>query len=220
MSKVHSLNDIPDDMAEAHSFQLSNPQQEHPSLLLCRQWLESSGFNANLSKKKESCSAFSPKIELLDKHLWEQLNHLGTEMIISKKGRRMFPYLRVRVDGFVKSPSMNILLEIARADDNNYKRFENKWVINGQDHIEKPTYCHPDSRNAGELGSKMIVSFKSLKMTNKKTGPPHHVALQTMRKYVPCLVVFDTLSQTVVHRHVLWEAEFIAVTSYQNELVS
>jgi len=72
------------------------------------------------------------KAKLQDQSLWKQFNQIGTEMIITKCGRRMFPSLRVSVSGLDSNSKYTMLIEIVPVDDNRYKYHNGEWIISGK----------------------------------------------------------------------------------------
>ncbi|XP_026818748.1 optomotor-blind protein-like isoform X4 [Rhopalosiphum maidis] len=112
-----------------------------------------------------------PKVTLEGKDLWEKFHKLGTEMVITKSGRRMFPAYKVRVMGLDKKAKYILLMDIVAADDCRYKfhnRYKNRWMVAGKADPEMPKrmYIHPDSPSTGEQWMQKVVSFHKLKLTN------------------------------------------------------
>ena len=63
----------------------------------------------------------SIRVELCQPELWEAFHRLGTEMIITKTGRRMFPAVRVRISGLKKAGKYNIHMEFICVDKHKYR---------------------------------------------------------------------------------------------------
>jgi len=61
------------------------------------------------------------KVELLSRELWKQFSAIGTEMVITKAGRRMFPYLKIRITGLESHLLYVIHLDMDSIDDRRYK---------------------------------------------------------------------------------------------------
>lgn len=72
----------------------------------------------------------SVKLESVD--LWKQFNSIGTEMIITKNGRRLFPNYRVSISELDPNKKYSLLLDIVPTDDNRYKFQESAWIISGK----------------------------------------------------------------------------------------
>ena len=61
------------------------------------------------------------RVELQGKALWRTFYEIGTEMIITKVGRRMFPAIRIKVSGLKPQKKYAMLLDIEAVDDNRYR---------------------------------------------------------------------------------------------------
>ncbi|TRY74206.1 hypothetical protein DNTS_004371 [Danionella cerebrum] len=71
------------------------------------------------------------KMELENAELWKQFSSVGTEMIVTKKGRRMFPQLRVKLSGLNPSLRYILLLDIVPVDSSRYRFQDNSWQVVG-----------------------------------------------------------------------------------------
>ena len=60
-------------------------------------------------------------VQLNGQQLWRTFYDLGTEMIITKVGRRMFPAIRVKVKGLKSNRKYIMALDIEAVDDNRYR---------------------------------------------------------------------------------------------------
>uniref|UniRef100_A0A9J7Y2R4 T-box transcription factor 2a n=1 Tax=Cyprinus carpio carpio TaxID=630221 RepID=A0A9J7Y2R4_CYPCA len=109
-----------------------------------------------------------PKVTLEAKDLWDQFHKIGTEMVITKSGRRMFPPFKVRVNGLDKKAKYILLMDIVAADDCRYKFHNSRWIVAGKADPEMPKrmYIHPDSPATGEQWMAKPVAFNKLKLTN------------------------------------------------------
>ncbi|XP_069767581.1 T-box transcription factor TBX2b isoform X4 [Narcine bancroftii] len=109
-----------------------------------------------------------PKVNLEAKDLWDQFHKVGTEMVITKSGRRMFPPFKVRVNGLDKKAKYILLMDIVAADDCRYKFHNSRWMVAGKADPEMPKrmYIHPDSPATGEQWMAKAVTFHKLKLTN------------------------------------------------------
>ncbi|XP_075746083.1 uncharacterized protein LOC142803827 isoform X1 [Rhipicephalus microplus] len=169
-----------------------------------------------------------PKVNLEGKDLWQRFCELGTEMIITKSGRRMFPPYKVRVTGLDKKAKYIMLMDIVAADDCRYKFQNRRWVVAGKADPEMPKrmYIHPDSPSTGEQWMQKVVSFHKLKLTNNisdKHG--FQTILNSMHKYQPRFHLVRAndilkLPYSTFRTYVFPETEFIAVTAYQNEKIT
>ncbi|XP_046682693.1 optomotor-blind protein-like isoform X4 [Homalodisca vitripennis] len=176
-----------------------------------------------------------PKVTLEGKELWEKFHKLGTEMVITKSGRRMFPAYKVRVMGLDKKAKYILLMDIVAADDCRYKFHNSRWMVAGKADPEMPKrmYIHPDSPSTGEQWMQKVVSFHKLKLTNNisdKHGFMNNeeislTILNSMHKYQPRFHLVRAndilkLPYSTFRTYVFKETEFIAVTAYQNEKIT
>ncbi|GCB66206.1 hypothetical protein scyTo_0004924 [Scyliorhinus torazame] len=121
------------------------------------------------------------KVYLHEKELWKKFHEAGTEMIITKAGRRMFPSYKVKVTGMNPKTKYILLIDIVPADDHRYKFCDNKWMVAGKAEPAMPgrLYVHPDSPATGTHWMRQLVSFQKLKLTNNHLDPFGHVSEQT-----------------------------------------
>ncbi|XP_076364156.1 uncharacterized protein LOC143253735 [Tachypleus tridentatus] len=168
-----------------------------------------------------------PKVNLESKDLWEEFHALGTEMVITKSGRRMFPGYKVRVSGLDKKAKYIFLMDIVAADDCRYKFHNSRWMVAGKADPEMPKrmYIHPDSPSTGEQWMQKVVSFHKLKLTNNISDTHGYTILNSMHKYQPRFHLVRAndilkLPYSTFRTYVFKETEFIAVTAYQNEKIT
>ncbi|XP_071790343.1 uncharacterized protein [Asterias amurensis] len=168
-----------------------------------------------------------PQVTLESKELWDQFHKRGTEMVITKSGRRMFPSFKVRVSGLDKKAKYILLMDIVAADDCRYKFHNSRWMVAGKADPEMPKrmYIHPDSPSTGEQWMQKTVSFHKLKLTNNISDKHGFTILNSMHKYQPRFHIVkanDILKLPWSHfrTFVFRETDFIAVTAYQNEKVT
>ncbi|XP_064459994.1 T-box transcription factor TBX3-like [Ornithodoros turicata] len=168
-----------------------------------------------------------PKVSLESKELWERFHAFGTEMVITKSGRRMFPAYKVRVSGLDKKSKYILLMDIVAADDCRYKFHNSRWMIAGKADPEMPKrmYIHPDSPSTGEQWMQKVVSFHKLKLTNNISDKHGFTILNSMHKYQPRFHLVRAndilkLPYSTFRTYVFKETEFIAVTAYQNEKIT
>ena len=171
----------------------------------------------------------SIKVKLQDLALWKQFSQLGTEMIITKCGRRMFPHIRVNLSGLSSHTKYKLAIDIVPFDDNRYKYHNGEWVVSGKGETSFPSvdgnprgYIHPDCADGSLTGNqwmKQIVSFHKLKLTNNPFDKAGHIVLNSMQKYMPRFHLFDENKKTV-NVFTFAETEFMAVTAYQNEAIT
>ncbi|XP_038615554.1 T-box transcription factor TBX4 isoform X1 [Tachyglossus aculeatus] len=169
------------------------------------------------------------KVSLHEKELWKKFHEAGTEMIITKAGRRMFPSYKVKVTGMNPKTKYILLIDIVPADDHRYKFCDNKWMVAGKAEPAMPgrLYVHPDSPATGAHWMRQLVSFQKLKLTNNHLDPFGHIILNSMHKYQPRLHIVKAdennafgSKNTAFCTHVFPETSFISVTSYQNHKIT
>ncbi|XP_023716637.1 optomotor-blind protein isoform X4 [Cryptotermes secundus] len=168
-----------------------------------------------------------PKVTLEGKDLWEKFHKLGTEMVITKSGRQMFPQMKFRVCGLDSKAKYILLLDIVAADDYRYKFHNSRWMVAGKADPEMPKrmYIHPDSPSTGEQWMQKVVSFHKLKLTNNISDKHGFTILNSMHKYQPRFHLVRAndilkLPYSTFRTYVFKETEFIAVTAYQNEKIT
>ncbi|KAJ8346888.1 hypothetical protein SKAU_G00282890 [Synaphobranchus kaupii] len=168
-----------------------------------------------------------PKVHLEAKELWEQFHKRGTEMVITKSGRRMFPPFKVRCTGLDRKAKYILLMDIVAADDCRYKFHNSRWVVAGKADPEMPKrmYIHPDSPATGEQWMSKVVNFHKLKLTNNISDKHGFTILNSMHKYQPRFHIVRAndilkLPYSTFRTYVFPETDFIAVTAYQNDKIT
>nr|CBN81701.1 T-box brain protein 1 [Dicentrarchus labrax] len=162
--------------------------------------------------------------------LWAKFHKFQTEMIITKQGRRMFPFLSFNISVLDPSAHYNVYVDVVLADQHHWRYQGGKWVQCGKAEGNMPgnrMYMHPDSPNTGAHWMRQEVSFSKLKLTNNK-GSTNNVAqmivLQSLHKYQPRLHIVevkedgteDPFLSSKTQTFIFPETQFIAVTAYQN----
>ncbi|KAM7358997.1 uncharacterized protein ACRADG_003762 [Cochliomyia hominivorax] len=165
--------------------------------------------------------------KLENNDLWQQFHKIGTEMIITKSGRRMFPSMRVSVKGLEEESQYCVLLEMVPIGDCRYKFSGSQWVPAGGAEPQSPQrmFLHPDSPATGSHWQSQTILFNKVKLTNNTMDNSGHIVLASMHKYQPRLHIIKTsdLSQlpwAPQQNYVFPETEFIAVTAYQNDRIT
>uniref|UniRef100_A0A8C7XIR2 T-box transcription factor TBX20 n=1 Tax=Oryzias sinensis TaxID=183150 RepID=A0A8C7XIR2_9TELE len=175
---------------------------------------------------KISCS-------LETKELWDKFHELGTEMIITKSGRRMFPTIRVSFSGVDQDSKYIVLMDIVPVDNKRYRYayHRSSWLVAGKADPPLPArlYVHPDSPFTGEQLKKQMVSFEKVKLTNNELDQHGHIILNSMHKYQPRVHIIKKKDHTAsllnlkseeFRTFVFVETVFTAVTAYQNQLIT
>ncbi|XP_041348983.1 T-box-containing protein TBX6L-like [Gigantopelta aegis] len=167
------------------------------------------------------------KITLENLDLWAKFHSIGTEMIITKTGRRMFPTIKCSMDGLDPHAKYILLVDIVPVDDCRYKYHNSEWVVTGkaEPHMPGRLYIHPDSPASGAHWMKQPTTFHKLKLTNNNLDQNGHIILNSMHKYQPRLHVVQandifSMRWNTFNTYAFEETTFIAVTAYQNELIT
>ncbi|XP_071768542.2 MAX gene-associated protein, partial [Centroberyx gerrardi] len=171
-------------------------------------------------------------VTLENNSVWKQFYNCGTEMILTKQGRRMFPYCRYRLTGLEPTRQYNLVLSIVPADQHRYRWNINKWEASGPAEHQTQglirAFSHHYSPCLGSDWMGGMVSFYKLKLTNNSHDQEGHIILHSMHRYIPRLHVIPvpdgggpTPDQPVVKgpesmTFTFPQTEFIAVTTYQN----
>uniref|UniRef100_A0A670YN51 T-box transcription factor TBX6 n=2 Tax=Elapidae TaxID=8602 RepID=A0A670YN51_PSETE len=117
------------------------------------------------------------RMSLENSELWKRFSGIGTEMIITKAGRRMFPQLKVSVTGLDPEAKYLLLVDVVPVGGSRYKWHGKKWEASGKAELPPPdrVYIHPDSPASGAHWMRQPVSFHRLKLTNNTLDPHGHV---------------------------------------------
>ncbi|XP_032885996.1 T-box transcription factor TBX22-like isoform X1 [Amblyraja radiata] len=176
------------------------------------------------------------QVELQGADLWKRFHEIGTEMIITKAGRRMFPAVRVRIRGLESERQYYIAMDIVPVDSKRYRYVyhSSQWMVAGnteQSPMAPRLYVHPDSPTSGQSWMKQIISFDRVKLTNNDMDEKGHIILQSMHKYRPRIHVVvkevdldmsihQFLPSNGVQTFTFPETEFTTVTAYQNQQIT
>ncbi|KAJ0019819.1 hypothetical protein NQD34_007388 [Periophthalmus magnuspinnatus] len=187
---------------------------------LCRR-PESLGDRCGQQEEEE------PQVHLEAGDLWRQFHKCGTEMVITKSGRRMFPPLRLRCSGLEPKSKYMVLLDIVAADESRYKFHQGRWTVAGQADPELPKrmYIHPDSPSTGQQWMNKVINFHKVKLTNNISDKHGFTILNSMHKYQPRFHIVKAndvlkLPYSTFRTYVFTETQFIAVTAYQNDKIT
>ncbi|XP_055844885.1 T-box transcription factor TBX1 [Episyrphus balteatus] len=205
--------------------------------------INSNGTNGKKFKSKKDTnkndeivhpSVAQAVVILETKQLWDKFHEQGTEMIVTKTGRRMFPTFQVRIGGLDPQATYIMMMDFVPVDDKRYRyAFHNSsWVVAGKaDPISPPRiHVHPDSPAPGTNWMKQIISFDKLKLTNNQLDENGHIILNSMHRYQPRFhIVYLPPKNTSLDENehashfrtfVFPETSFTAVTAYQNQRVT
>uniref|UniRef100_A0A3Q1K5U3 T-box domain-containing protein n=1 Tax=Anabas testudineus TaxID=64144 RepID=A0A3Q1K5U3_ANATE len=171
-------------------------------------------------------------VTLENNSVWKQFHSCGTEMILTKQGRRMFPYCRYRLAGLDPERLYNLVLSIVPSDQNRYRWSTSRWEVTGPAEHQTQglirAFSHHYSPCKGSEWMGGLVSFYKLKLTNNAQDQDGHIILHSMHRYIPRLHVIPvpdgvvyTSGQPVVMgpesmTFTFPQTDFMAVTTYQN----
>ncbi|XP_068621056.1 T-box transcription factor TBX20-like isoform X1 [Battus philenor] len=197
--------------------------------------LSPSPRNPQLTERWSSEEMRHIQCHLETKELWDKFNELGTEMIITKTGRRMFPTVRVSFAGCRAEARYAVLLDVVPVDGKRYRYayHRSSWLVAGKADPPAPArlYPHPDSPFAGDQLRKQVVSFEKVKLTNNEMDKNGQLVLNSMHKYQPRIHLvlrregainapIVDLEQEEFKTFIFPECVFTAVTAYQNQLIT
>ncbi|XP_058977337.1 T-box protein H15-like isoform X2 [Musca domestica] len=188
-----------------------------------------------------NCDELLPiQCHLETKELWDKFHELGTEMIITKTGRRMFPTVRVSFSGplrHMQPPDRYaVLIDIVPMDSRRYRYayHRSSWLVAGKADPPPPArlYAHPDSPISVDALRKQVVSFEKVKLTNNEMDKSGQIVLNSMHRYQPRIHLVRLSHgqnipntpkdlQEMEHKTFVFpETVFTAVTAYQNQLIT
>ncbi|XP_054163720.1 T-box transcription factor T-A-like [Oppia nitens] len=164
---------------------------------------------------------------LQDSELWKEFHKKTNEMIVTKSGRRMFPVIKLNIDGLEPRAMYSIAIEFVQIGSHRWKYMNGDWVAGGKSEPapqqSQSLYIHPESPNFGAHWMRESVSFSKVKLTNKPSAQSGQVVLNSLHKYEPRVHVIRVDSQDSLEKVFTFqfqETQFIAVTAYQNEEVT
>ncbi|XP_050299837.1 T-box transcription factor TBX1-like [Anthonomus grandis grandis] len=218
----------PLDQADALSLEQENERPENNN--------RNNTHNKNHSISSSLTPALSNASAILEmKHLWDEFYQLGTEMIVTKAGRRMFPTFQVKLCGLDLHSEYMLMMDFVPVDDKRYRYafHSSSWVVAGKaDPVSPPRiHVHPDSPATGAQWMKQTVSFDKLKLTNNQLDDNGHIILNSMHRYQPRFhIVYlppktsqssnDETCNDNFKTFVFAETSFTAVTAYQNHRIT
>ncbi|XP_042543809.1 MAX gene-associated protein isoform X3 [Dipodomys spectabilis] len=172
------------------------------------------------------CTVGRITVTLDNNSMWNEFHNRSTEMILTKQGRRMFPYCRYWITGLDSNLKYILVMDISPVDNHRYKWNGRWWEPSGkaEPHILGRVFIHPESPSTGHYWMHQPVSFYKLKLTNNTLDQEGHIILHSMHRYLPRLHLVPAekateviqLSGPGVHTFTFPQTEFFAVTAYQN----
>ena len=117
-------------------------------------------------------NTFNPSVQILI------LADFFSIICINLSLRRMFPTLKVSLDGLDPHANYILLVDIVPVDDCRYKYHNSEWVVTGkaEPHMPGRLYIHPDSPASGGHWMKQAVTFHKLKLTNNMADSHGYVS--------------------------------------------
>ncbi|XP_010143037.1 PREDICTED: MAX gene-associated protein [Buceros rhinoceros silvestris] len=172
------------------------------------------------------CVSGGITVTLDNNSMWNEFYHRNTEMVLTKQGRRMFPYCRYWITGLDACQRYILVMDISPVDNHRYKWNGRWWEPSGkaEPHVLGRVFIHPESPSTGQYWMHQPVSFYKLKLTNNTLDQEGHIILHSMHRYLPRLhlVPADKATEVIqlngpdVHTFTFPQTEFFAVTAYQN----
>ncbi|KAG8449441.1 hypothetical protein GDO86_016191 [Hymenochirus boettgeri] len=172
------------------------------------------------------CKSGNITVTLDNNNMWNEFYHCSTEMVLTKQGRRMFPYCRYWITGLDPYQKYILVMDITPMDNHRYKWNGKWWEAGGKSepHVLGRVFIHPESPSTGQYWMHQPVSFYKLKLTNNILDQEGHIILHSMHRYLPRLHIVPAQKDTEVihfngpdvHTFTFPQTEFIAVTAYQN----
>ena len=165
--------------------------------------------SSRVSSKSNSATLNELKCTLENKDLWDKFSEYGTEMIITRTGRRMFPTVRcafTNIDkmistGLTSNAKFHVLLDIVPADNKRYRYayHRSQWLVAGKADPAPPhrLYPHPDGPFSLDQLRKQVTSFEKVKITNNESDNSGQVNYIFLMVFV--FIIIDTLSVRTFH---------------------
>ncbi|XP_023171372.2 T-box transcription factor TBX6 [Drosophila hydei] len=225
MLSMHELMDMQMQQQLAHEIYRQQIMQRIPDPFPAMLPMHMAQPQQIMMPRRPTLPGVDAKLE--NNELWQQFHQIGTEMIITKSGRRMFPSMRVSLSGLEEDTSYCVLLEMVPIGDCRYKFSGSQWVPAGGAEPQSPQrmYLHPDSPATGAHWQSQALLFNKVKLTNNTLDSNGHIVLASMHKYQPRLHVIRSSELTQLpwapqQAFVFPETEFVAVTAYQNDRIT
>uniref|UniRef100_A0A915C8L4 T-box domain-containing protein n=1 Tax=Parascaris univalens TaxID=6257 RepID=A0A915C8L4_PARUN len=159
--------------------------------------------------------------------LWNKFHSFGTEMIVTKTGRRMFPTLQINVSGLDPLERYSLMVDVTCIDNKRYRYafHQSKWIVAGPGEAELPSrvHVHSDSPALGAHWMRQAISFDKIKLTNNQLDQNGHIIVNSMHRYQPNIhiVVHADRGKGLTCRTFSFpNTAFMAVTAYQNHRIT
>jgi len=193
---------------------------------------------SRISETSNCADLDNVKCTLDNKDLWDKFCEFGTEMIITRTGRRMFPTVRVTLSNLdsCSEPGTKylVLLDIVPCDNKRYRYAYHRsaWLVAGKADPPPPSrlHSHPDGPFSVDQLKKQVIGFEKVKITNNETDNSGQIILNSMHKFQPRVYLVrrkegdngpvTNLEQEQYRTFVFPETQFTAVTAYQNQCIT
>ncbi|CAL2051982.1 unnamed protein product [Caenorhabditis brenneri] len=180
-----------------------------------------------------STSVLSPsgiRVSLKNVDMWEKF-YPDNEMVVTRAGRKLFPDLRVKVEGLVPDVLYNVSFHLERVGNYKYTyrkdlesgifSWEEVSPVNEPFPIQKRNHIY--GATLGAHWANFSVSFTSIYITNNsnfdQNSKMNPIILESMHKYQPVVTV-QRLDNGWEEEFRLTMTEFMAVTAFQNLRIS
>uniref|UniRef100_A0A4W4FL12 T-box domain-containing protein n=1 Tax=Electrophorus electricus TaxID=8005 RepID=A0A4W4FL12_ELEEL len=184
-----------------------------------------------ISSTLSGCTSSDITAVLENESVWSRFHSLGTEMILTTQGRRMFPCCRFRLNGLDPERMYLLIMDVVPLDGFTHKWNGKTWepAAVGEPDVLGRVCVHPESPARGRQWMESPVSFYKVKLTNNSMDQEGCLVLHPMHRYQPRLhiVPIDSGSQELilldshdVKTFAFPKTEFYAVTSYQNPQIT
>ncbi|XP_078720492.1 uncharacterized protein LOC144937101 isoform X2 [Lampetra fluviatilis] len=170
------------------------------------------------------------QVTLDNREVWERFHSWGTEMILTKAGRRMFPYCRYKIRGLDPQSCYLMAIDVVPVDGHRYRWGDGCWmpIERGRPQIPDSVYVHQEGVAPGSFWMYESISFSEVKLTNTALGQDGVISLVPMFKYVTRFHIIRAnkvprhlrLDADNVHTFIFPQTEFFAVTAYQNTAIT
>ncbi|CAL2051983.1 unnamed protein product [Caenorhabditis brenneri] len=169
------------------------------------------------------------RVSLQNVEIWQKF-YPDNEMIVSRSGRKLFPELKVDIEGLAPDVHYNVLLHLERVGNYKYtfKKDKQSGISNwGEVFFEKEPFPiqkrkHMDGPMLGSHWTSSPVSFANIFITNNssfdKNSKKNLIFLESMYKYQPVVTV-QRLDNGCEEEFRLTMTEFMVVTVYQNSKI-
>jgi hypothetical protein len=126
--------------------------------------------------------------------------------------------------GLISDKRYNLFVDMIMVDFLQWKFLGGVWTsFQTHEKLEKTcfAYMHPDSPQTGSFWMKKEIQFSKLKLSNHNSNNSGNIQLNSMHRYLPRIHLQDADNlQSSFFTYTFMETEFIAVTAYQNLMIT